>query len=415
MDLEQHKNNTVFELFSDNKENNTEKKENHRHADFNSGYRGELIRILLTAGTISYKGLHMLNGYHYMYTKKLKQMREEGLTSTVHLGTRRAERLKAFHKTKNMYDKKIPAEYLEFFQTYVLHKAYKYIGSYDSEKTRAERAYRESEVFLISAGAGIRIFPEEKPLLFKNESLPKDDSMYFSSTEVKSYGEYQFSPQSKKTGKETKINSRAVGVIISGMEQYVLYHTGKRQLKWNYTSEHQFVKATQRLLFKSTDWIPADHKVDSCILFYQSNEVVEKIFQLSEKNQSLLNVNSGYAKIYPLPYDENGKKMLRLMVHPGWKQELLNSYLEESYQKDVYKSNIVCDGKNNEIRYLLFCIPDLVRLYKFIEAAKWSGIPDNYVIICFEHQINLIKALSKGTVKIRAANLDEYIKFITCN
>ena len=116
---------------------------------YKKGYRRNIVRLLLTCGCLSKRGLHMLGeGKYIQYANKIKEMKEEEIIEEVSTQSR-AEGLHKVIRLKNVN----PAteKYMEEFVTYAGHY-YRYAinnakqVSYQSAKGAQIKAYRESEV-----------------------------------------------------------------------------------------------------------------------------------------------------------------------------------------------------------------------------------------------------------------------------
>lgn len=70
---------------------NSKKEERVKH--YEKGYRGILIRLLLTFGCISYYGLSLLPGDIRLYRRKLKEMQQEGIVELLRNNHKKLARL----------------------------------------------------------------------------------------------------------------------------------------------------------------------------------------------------------------------------------------------------------------------------------------------------------------------------------
>jgi hypothetical protein len=122
------------------------------------------------------------------------------------------------------------------------------------------------------------------------------------------------------------------------------------------------------------------------------------------------NISNVYTSIYCLPYDTYGRDMLRLMTTPTWKHKIIESAVGEV--QDTRFVNYVCDHYDAQSKTgtLIFCVPDIARLKKFIDAAKVYNEKGKFHIICFDFQKEFIKNVSNGYADIYVTPFYEYYK-----
>lgn len=398
------------------KQDKEKKKKKNRPVNYKGGYRGELIRILLSIGCISYKGLHLLSGSFEMYTRKLKHMREEGITSQARLGTRRAEKLSNYNNNKRKYLSSLPEIYEEYYENYGLQNGYD-IGKWVSAKQIAERAYRESEIYMLMEGAGFNIFPEEKPTLSECEKIDvTQNAYYYTVAEIKKSTDFELrlSDNEKEREKEKKkehavVNTRAMGCVFGEDGAYMIYHSGNKVLKWNRSAEGQISMYSGKLtkhIYDNTEYIGA---IKKSIIYATTDKVFVSVFQNDKRKLGLLNLNCGYEEIYGLPLNEIGREMTSFMTRKNWKEIMKREYLSD-YDTNTGMGTIVCDGVKDENRILLYCIPNLTRLEKFIMASEWVGDNKQFIILCFDFQESFVKEMAADKVTIKTVSFIEFCR-----
>lgn len=368
------------------------------------GYRNELLRLMCTCGAVSYNGLHMLNGEHRIYTRKLKEMEAEGIVNVARLKKKKAARLSNFEKNYQKYISFLPMGYYGHYIRYADTNA-KNIVRYASDKQKAIRAYRESEVAMIMSGAGVNIYPEMKVALRMDNKIPSSGAYYYSASEIKECGQYKTIAVNENNGK-TVINSRMIGCLICDGGHYIIYHSGDKPLRWRQSSEGQIAYCAAKVINMKCENAPIQGSVKESIVIAYSDSVYVKIMSDEKKNTlEIINANNGYENMYAITYTQQGKRLLSFMTRKNWKETLIRKYLPVV---DTSHSVVACDYTDGEIKILLFCIPDLVKLKKFKIAAEWAGDKENYQVYCFDYQVPFIKEVAGDVVDIYETSFDEF-------
>lgn len=397
-------------------ETGKEKKKKDRSVNYNRGYRGELIRILLTAGCISYKGLHLMCGSHSMYTRKLKQMREEGITEQKKLGRRRVEKLFNYNNSKDKYLSKLPPEYEKHYEQYGKEHSHN-IGRWSSEKTSAERAYRTSEICMLMNGAGIYMFPDEKPELSSAEKIKVENeaAYFYTASEIKKATNFQLIiPKARKEEEKQKqktenltVNTRAIGSLFCKESTYMIYHSGGKVMKWNRSAEGQMSMHVGKIVRQLIPDTKETGGIRRCIIYANADKVFKSIFENDKKRLGLLTTNSGYDEMYLLPVNESGREFTSFMTRENWKETIKQEYLR-GYETETVQGTIVCDGKDKRGSILLYCIPNINRLEKFIRAAEWSGDKNAFRIICFTFQESFVRSVAEEYAEVIVVSFLEF-------
>lgn len=376
------------------------KRKKRRPVDYTKGYRRELMQIMLTAGSVSYDGMHVLNKSHPMYAKKLRQMEKEGIVEISRIKRKKLARLKNFEKKS--------IEYIEFFPGYYKHYN-KYAkdnatdaGREKSDITRCKKAYREAEIIEMMHGAEIRSFPMEKAELYKGQKIGSE-AVYYSDIELKDVNGFKISKESKN-GKSV-INSRAIGGVFSAGGNYIIYHTGNESLKWSIKNEGQMALHISTILNKYGYWQQSG-KIEENIIFANSDKPFLQMYK--EKRGTYVKTENGYNHTYILPYDKNGQRLLQKMLEANWKEKMLEEYLvggDEEVVVNDYNWSISCDAHKGNVNMLLFCIPDIVKLKKFLMSAEWTEEKENYQIYCYDFQQEFIEAVAGKYAEIYVTEL----------
>ena len=88
----------------------------------------------------------------------------------------------------------------------------------------------------------------------------------------------------------------------------------------------------------------------------------------------------------------------------GWKKNILTSVLQGHTKPQTV---IPCDAIDNGCHELVFCIPDIERLARFIRIAKQKNDKQMFRIYCFEWQRKMIEeALDGDYVEVKIVSDD---------
>lgn len=380
-----------------------------RKGSYQKGYRAEIMKLLLSTGAISYRGLWLLDGDIKEYQKRIRKMREEGVVTIKSVGSRKMVRLDDFENKCGEYIETYKRGYFGFYINNCIEIG-QAIGRYGTEKTRGERACRIVETAMAAYAVGIDVLWEEKEDIRKGGSV-KNKANFYLPREIKEIASFQFRAKGVKgdEAEEQVINSRSVGGIFSPGGDYVMYHTGNKVLKWFTPSEGQMMYCFGRV--REIHEEKERGKVDSCIILGYSNKPFERMFNPPKKNGvNLVTVEKcGYKHMYQIPYSREGARLIGLMTKENWFKKMKQILLPANDKEERF-FGIDCDGTMGDIKVLLYTAPDMVRLRKFLNAAEWDGAYENYHIYCFDFQQSFLESVVEGRASIMVVPFDEYLE-----
>ena len=388
--------------------------ENGYDRKYEKGMRRELVLVMLTCGVVSYDGLHMLTDdhEHRMYTRTLRKMSEEGLVNVVRYGNKKMARLTDVKGNCCRYIREDERELYEYYMKYADGYA-KLSGRYKSDPQGCKRALIGSETTLFMHGSGISCLSENKPAVGNGEIIPDAGAYYYNAIELKGISSYTPNVKTDERRTKTVLNSRAIGCMTSGENNYLVYNIQDKLIKWSQISEMQFSMALGILLGKAKERKTVGSQIEACIILYKKTDTLIRAFRYTdEKQRSYINADTGYRQTYYLPYDENGRAIARIMCMPKWKETLKRKYLG-NIEQNTSSLSVTCDGvetnSNGKIYYLLYCIPDVTKLYRFLKAAEWNGNMENFVIYCYSYQTEFLKSIASGLAQVYETKIDEEI------
>lgn len=404
---------------------------------YRKGYRRVIMRILLTCGCLSKKGIHMLGDNTYVqYASKIKEMKEEGLIEEVRVLSQE----EGYHKTLRLATiRPTDEKFMETFPSYAGHY-YRYAVnnarsiSFNKTKSAAIKAYRESEVVCMLSQTSVRIYPDEKVAIREEKPIPLYPPCFYNSLEIKEGGSFKLKIKDNDEKNEI-VGSRIMGMIISEGGIYGVYHTEDKQIKWTRSAEGQISNAMSKIINERcvniseeereairkekeektkvrnrTEYenLPVDKipKVENAILIGSNSEIFAKTLK-NDKPGKLNLYESGYEKFYALPYIKEGQQMLQVMVQKGWIEDLKQTYLK-GMDTNTKNSSVSCDAIKDDKFILFFGIPDLIKLKKFINNAVYYGEPEKFVVYCFDFQEEFIEKIADENITIWTTSFNDY-------
>lgn len=378
------------------------KRRRYRRVKMCSGYRGELMRLMLTNGIVPYDALHMLKGEHRLYTRKLKEMEEEGIVEIVRYKNKKVATLKGFEMNYEKYISSFPVGYYGYYNR--IGSQIKIKLGRRADKVQAERAYREGKVSTLMYGCGINELFEEKPDITTDESDIITSACYYGMGEIKlGFGD----------GEKAIFNSRAIGCIVGQGGMFAVYDTESRAMKWNDASEDRMMIYTARIINKA--FPQHENKVqpltESLVLAYNEKTLCKVI--LNEKEDKLINTETKYVSMYGMLYKKEYMPLIKnLCSDSEWKTRMKKRYLEaDGFNISPGIINMLpvsCDGVNENGEYvLLFCIPDISKLRRFLSAAHMSKQPERYKLYCYSFQAPIVATLTNNAIEVYTTEYED--------
>lgn len=389
--------------------------------NFNTGVRGEMYKLLLAYGMVTYDGLNMLHEHEKrIYQRGLKKMQKENLVNVKWMkGGRRKYAIlnnREIKNEKDMYDEEL---YLSQYEAVGKDNSH---NTSDSRNFRVEKVYRGAKVYQMMYGAGINCMPTDKMKLLCVDDDRVDTAYglrdmlaYYGDAEVKDAAGYKaVIGVGDKKGDRVLFNTRAHGVMCSEDRVYIVYNTEDKLMVWTNTAEQKFMY-TARDVISRTYGVNMNQKPCGIVIgstMEMSKRILTQPIVLTADKTSI-SPNNPYDHLYSIPYDIYGQKMLELMQNSKWEQALKDKYLSGLSQLTV-SSGVDCDGVDKENRryVLLYAIPDINRLYKFLANAGMREDKENFEIICYEWQREFIEDVTEGRYRVTAISDEEFFEDI---
>lgn len=355
-----------------------------RQKQYDKGYRNLLMRLMLTFGGVTRKGLYLLDVNKDVIKRMLNTLESEGIIQQIKYNQDRrvvsVARLINFGTNYPLYMSSLPVGYYKHYTNYGKQNSYD-LGRSNTERFRRERAYRQCETGALMIASGVRAFPEEKIRILSRKENISGEPIYFMVSELRG---------------DAKTESRALGYYFSEAGDYVVYHTGKKNMKWSQTVERgavtmfDIIRREYRAVEDISPYVGQ-------MLLLGEDAPIEKMLTHQNK-KGTISLPSGYHEVLYIPINDTGKRILKTMSGKDWKKVLKNKYMPD-YLPPQYQTGISHDGIKDDVMTLLFCIPDLERLSNFLTNAAWMPSKE-FCIICYSSQAKLIENVKTDNVKI---------------
>ncbi len=262
-----------------------------------------------------------------------------------------------------------------------------------SEAPRRLRLHQKAQAYLTLLHAGIPIFPDEKPAIFREDreavtlrSLP----LFYSSREVKELGV-----------ETTKIkNSRSVGILMAAHCVYALYNTGDHILKWEYKTEVR-VNAFLQHYLQGTPYVgrPPIHAI---MLGTNMDTAYQLLTSTGGYKKSLFLLDTSFEHFHYISNDSYGEGLLKLLTNPQMMERLnrllLSDQDSQSAEIPIEHDAVAGDGTPTLLAYDF----DMQRINRFNTGLNIFGLSGN--LICFDFQVPCLKEYL--TARIRFSSID---------
>lgn len=379
--------------------------------NYRKGYREKLIRLSLACGAVPFKSLNLVIPNIVSLQHRLREMIQDGEFRVYHDEDIWAVSItpEIFEKIKN--DEKLKEQFGE-----ELIKHYEIYGKKDYEKAcyytkytkqKARRVMRNNEALLFMHGCNITCLPGEKKSDLLFYSIQRENR-YYTSRELKRNSNLDVLVEEEKE-KQLVHGTRINGMLSIGNETYTVINVinvEKTLYHFSAIGERRTREYITELCYENN--MPA---LSGCIFLYKDNSIIYKMVRPTTapeiKHSQAIMKAYDEDNMLALPLTPDGQKMLKLMKNKNWKEHLLSSALSEE-QRKLKKEVVDCDGHDADGYYLMFCIPDIAKLKRFIYSAEVMN-EDNFYIYCFKHQLHLLKSVAKGNVYLRSIDIDKMV------
>ena len=386
-----------------------------RNKDYQNGYRGKLLSLVLENGFLP---LDCLRLYDYdtmkemqRYTRILKSeeiVREQRTLS----GTRY---IRLSEHGEGMILGEANAELVSRYKSDRIMANLRYLAIEGGDKEKKVQYKQQqnkivndvcAKLFAKISGVETRNIPE-----LDKHSLSAGTKAFFDSSTVKSAG--TFKAAFEGAGSQKLSNSRINGLSVTPGGVYSIYSTGKSVLEWKRSGEVKMAACIQALMNKTTrDFSMADYEKEAVIISSKDGnftKIMEAEYKKNSHRRILMNIDFTYEHMYSIPFSNDGVRIFRMMQMENWKYKILDQILEHDEIQESNYVSVSCDGydKANGIYKLIYCIPDMTKLKGFAKRAAIEGDKERYQIYCYKSQVPIIAPLVKDNAKVFIIGIDD--------
>ncbi|MCL2343324.1 MAG: hypothetical protein FWC62_05445 [Firmicutes bacterium] len=255
-----------------------------------------------------------------------------------------------------------------------------------------QRNHRVAETVALCMAAGVETRPYVLPTLQKTviTRIVPDSPCFYIARDLKRVG----SDSSNKTD-----FTRMTGALFFPGGCYTVYNTRDAVMKWSGLGE---VKALENLL-ELTRMNAGLDEVSAALLLGQSMDAALKtILESDMSRRSQLRFDRIYTRIFYIPLNQNGARLLRMLLSPDWNERLLGALFESSqrsYNHGRMEYDAIVDGR----MVLSHLDGDIARLIRFREALCDQAGPAD--ILCYPWQTEFLKTYLGEGAGIRELNM----------
>lgn len=287
-------------------------------------------------------------------------------------------------------------------------------GSSDTNHPRSDyprrlRLQQSSIVYAMLLNSGVRLFRDQKPLLFQEEyqcrhgePIHMELPVFYHSREVKELG-----TETVKIG-----NSRIMGILFARDCIYALFYTGDAPMKWEYRTELRvktFLSYHASRGFLSKGHASPCYQPDTPVKAVLIGSGMDTPLKLMESTggfqKSCFYLDNSFDYFHYIPDDAAGETMLRLLCSPAL-QKALRDLLLSDLQAPCPDYGLEHDAVSDGLPLLLAFDFDMLRLSRFRTALSFHGLTGS--LICFDFQKPVLQQYFGEAVAIDTIDLEKF-------
>ena len=269
-----------------------------------------------------------------------------------------------------------------------------------SEVSRRVRLHRIAEVYVAMMNAGVAVFRDEKPAVFRDREAQvpgMERAAFYSSREVKEMGV-----------EAVKIRgSRMAGVLLAPSGAFIVYNAGPHAVVLDYRAEQRAQVLLQMVLARKCFPALQEDGSVSGLLFTEGMEHFGHIFtEADSRNRCFFLLDGNYEHFYYFTNDRQGDVLLKLLCDTGRKAELDRILMQGLSERDegLTVENDAMDKDGNPVLFGYFL--DIPRINRFCIALQLQD--RRGTIICFDFQKEALGYLCGGYVELSAISFEKF-------
>jgi len=255
-----------------------------------------------------------------------------------------------------------------------------------------QRNHRVAESLALCMSADIETRPYTLPALQKNSiSLVVPDSpSFYIARDLKRI-------KTERTSKTAF--TRIIGALFCPGNCYAVYNTRDAVMKWSGLGE---VKALENLM-EIARMNAGLAKTPAALLLGQNMDIALKTILESDKTRrAALRFDRIYMRLHFIPLDQNGVRLLKMLITPDWNERLLGT-LFNANQRSYNRGHMEYDAMVADRMILSHLDGDIARLIRFREALHTQAGPAD--ILCYPWQTGFLRSYLGDRVGFRELDM----------
>lgn len=355
----------------------------------------QLLQLLSTSGEIPLSALPLLGNVRVVQAlvHKLESVQDIRFDKNgsvysvklIHVSGKRGNRtIRLYRKGLPVLDELHPGLFERYMAAFKSH-------NFSSDQFHIERNHRVAEVLALCMMADVETRPYTLPALQKdtiNLVIPDSPSFYIAR-------------DFKKTGDESNktMYTRIIGALFYPGGVYAVYNTRDAVMKWSGRGE---IKTLSNLIELSR-MNAGLGEISEALLFGQSARIaLNTILESDKSRRPELRFDKIYTRIRFIPLDQNGVRLMKILITPDWNEKLLSALFENN-QRSYNRGSMEYDANVDGRLILSHLDGDIARLIRFREALHSRAEPA--IVICYPWQTEFLRSYLDGHADLRELEL----------
>ena len=355
----------------------------------------QYMQLIAIVGDFSADEVKRMDGGEQYKTKIIADLKRKKLIKAYNKDSIRSFRLTANGKQMLLADNR--SRFSFYFN-----------GGSDTNQIRSDlirrlRLHRIAQTVLTMKHTGIALFPDEKPDIFgcceNATDLPQSPPRipaFYSSRETKNNG----IEANKIRG------TRAVGILLSATDLFLVHNTGDAVMKWDAKSEMRMKAVLRNLCNQQLSITHANTTIKAIML----GSTIDMGYQLLTGNggakHNYFMLDGSFEQFHYVTHDHAGEVLLKLLCDAPLRMKL-NATLTQDLTEPDMKMLIENDGLDESGNPILlaydFNMPRIARFNTALHLQDRRG-----TVICFDYQRDVLSAFFGGRVTIRTIDLQKF-------
>ena len=196
--------------------------------------------------------------------------------------------------------------------------------------------------------------------------------------------------------------TRIVGLLFAPEQAYALYNVRNAVMKWSGTGEYKAFCHVQELVLKNAPELPEPR---SAILFGTDGmKAIETLLASDRENRTDTPLTSIYRHLHFVPLNEEGVRLMRILVQPGFRERMLDSLFPDKLRVKGY-ADCECGAMLAQHRILSHLDGDVGRLIRFKKAIQ-SMPTCTFEVVCYPWQVAYVTAFMKTAASVKTIRME---------